>query len=278
MRSQLFRQRSFSGATRYRGDAIAKIVCELNAKVAEPPDPLNGDKIAWQRTAMTESIERRNSGAHERRGLGGIERFGHASQRFNRRDHEFLIAPVITNSANLPIRTVGEITPPARGARAVLAAMPADSDSFAFLPVLHTRADTVDNAGHLVSGHARIRHSRKEAFLRNYIAVANSTRLNTNPHMTWTGLRDFTVHKLEIRSRLGYLHHFHFCHLPSLLFSKSISLRRRISRKFPTFLGDRPVFLGPDHQNAHLRAGRRNISVGRSLRIGSLIELQTKKR
>src|SRR5207247_6667703 len=87
-------------------------------KVAEPPDPLNGDKIAWQRTAMTESIERRNSGAHERRGLGGIERFGHASQRFNRRDHEFLIAPVITNSANLPIHTVGEITPPARGARA----------------------------------------------------------------------------------------------------------------------------------------------------------------
>src|SRR5436190_1689952 len=202
MRSKLFRQRGFSGAARYRGDAIAKFVCELNAKVAEPPDPLNGDKIARQRTAMTESIERRNSGAHERRGLGGIERFGHPSQRFDRRNHEFLIAPVVTNSANLAICAVGEITSPARAARAVLAAMPADADSFALLPILHTRADAVDHAGHFVSGHARIRHSRKEAFLRNYIAVANSTRLNANPHVTWTGLRDFTFKRVEFATAM----------------------------------------------------------------------------
>src|SRR5206468_9108641 len=72
------------------------------------------DKIAGQRTTMTESIERRNSGAHERRGLGGIEGFGHPSQRFDRRNHEFLIAPVVTNSANLAICAVGEITSPDR--------------------------------------------------------------------------------------------------------------------------------------------------------------------
>ena len=216
MRSKLFRQRGFSRATRDCGDAIAKFVRELNAKVPEPADSLNGDKIAGQRTTMTESIERGNSGAHERRGLGGIEGFGHPSQRFDRRNHEFLIAPVVTNSANLAICAVGEITSPARAARAVLAAMPADADSFALLPILHTRADAVDHAGHFVSGHARIRHSRKEAFLRNYIAVANSTRLNANPHVTWTGLRDFTFHKLEIRSRLGYLDHFHFGQAPPM--------------------------------------------------------------
>src|SRR2546427_8119767 len=137
---------------------------------------------------MTESIECRNSGAHQRSGLCGIERFGHASQSFDRRDHEFLIAPVVADPADLPIRAVDEITPPARRTGAVLAAMPADADSFTPVPILHARSYGVDHAGHLVSGHARIGHSRKEALFRDYIAVANSTRLNTYPHMAWSGL------------------------------------------------------------------------------------------
>src|SRR5262249_38934601 len=179
---------------------------------ATPADSLHRDKIAWQRAVMTESIECRDSSTHQRRGLGDVERFGHASQCFDRGDHEFLIAPVVANSANLHICAVDEITSSARQASSVLAAVPADADPFAFLPILYTRSDFIDHADYFVSGNARIRHPGKQTVFRDHIAMADSTRLNANPHMSRSWLRNLTFHEFEIRTRLRYLHHFH-CYL-----------------------------------------------------------------
>src|SRR5262245_18647308 len=158
---------------------------------------------------MTESIECGDSSTHQRRRLGGVERFGHSSQCFDRRDHEFLIAPVVADSANLHICAVDDITSSARQASSVLAAVPADADPLAFLPVPHTRSDLIDHADDFVSGDARIRHPGKQTIFRDHIAMADSTRLNANPHMSRSGLRNFTFHELEIRTRLRYLYHFH---------------------------------------------------------------------
>src|SRR5215470_3747437 len=209
MRAQSFRERGIIWTTPDRCDSIAELVCELNSQVAKPADSLHGDKIAWQRAVMTESIECRDSSTHQRRGFGGVERFGHASQCFDRGDHEFLIASVVANSANLHICAVDEITSSARQARPVLAAVPADADPFAFLPVAHTRPDLIDHADYFVSGNTWIRHTGKQTIFRDHIAMADSTRLNTNPHMSRSGLRNFTFHEFEIRTRLWYLHHFH---------------------------------------------------------------------
>src|SRR5262249_35671114 len=189
---------------------------------------------------MTESIECGDSGTHQRRGLGGVERFGHVGQCFDRGYHEFLLPPVVVNPTNLRICAVDEITSSARRASAVLAAMPADADPFAFLPVFHTRPDLVDHANYLVSGDARLRYPRKQAILRDYIAVADSTRLNANPYMSRCGLRDFTFHEFEVRSGLRYLHYFHFCHLLSLLFVQAISVdtgRRQVFKVSTRRLG-----------------------------------------
>src|SRR5437870_2425938 len=73
IRSKLFRKARIARPATYRGDAIAKFLCELNSQMAKLADSLNGDKVAWKRAAMTEGIECSNSGAHQRRGLGGIK-------------------------------------------------------------------------------------------------------------------------------------------------------------------------------------------------------------
>ena len=161
IRAKLFCEPSVVRPTAYCRDPIAKFLCELNSQMAKPANSLDSDKIAGQRTTVSESIECGNSGAHQRRCFGGIEGFGHAGQRFDRRDHEFLIAPVIANSANLPVRAVHEIAPPARGTSAVLAAVPADTDAFALLPILHTGSDLVDHASHLVPRDTGVRNARK---------------------------------------------------------------------------------------------------------------------
>src|SRR5262249_24749779 len=150
-------------------------------------------------------IECSNSGAHQRRGLGGVKRFGHVSQRFDWRDHELLIAPVLTDPGNLRICAVHVIASPARWTSPVLAAMPADADPFALLPVLYARPDLVDDADHFVSGHAWIRYPGKNAFLCDNITVTDSTRLNANPDLSRAGLRDFTFNDFEVGARLRYL-------------------------------------------------------------------------
>src|SRR5215475_4982926 len=209
MRAQSFRERGIIWTTPDRRDSIAELVCELNSQVAKPADSLHSDKIAWQPAVMTESIECGDSSTHQRRRLGGVERFGHASQCFDRSDHEFLIAPVVANSANLHICAVDDIASSAGQASSVLAAVPADADPLAFLPVPHTWSDLIDHADDFVSGDARIRHPGKQTIFRDHIAMADSTRLNANPHMSRSWLRNLTFHEFKIRTRLRYLHHFH---------------------------------------------------------------------
>src|SRR5271169_6893102 len=44
------------------------------------------------------------------------------------------------------------------------------------------------------------------------IAVTDATSLHLNPHMSRARLRYFALHDFKVRSRLGDLHGFHFCH------------------------------------------------------------------
>src|SRR6266849_9827986 len=150
--------------------------------------------------------------AHQRRGLGRVERLRHPRQRFHRRDHVFLIPAVVADAANLPVRAVHEIPASARKTGTVLPAVPADSNPLAFLPFLHARAQLVDHAGHFVSWDARVRNAREKAFLGDHIAVTDSTGLDADSHVSRAGLGNFALHDFEIRSRLRYLHRFHFRH------------------------------------------------------------------
>src|SRR5260370_832538 len=112
--------------------SMAELLCELNSQVPKSADPLDGYKVTRQCAAMSQRVKRGNAGAHQRRGLGRVERFWHPSQRFDRRDDVFLIAAVVADAANLPVRAVHEIPASARKTGTVLPAVPADSNPLAF--------------------------------------------------------------------------------------------------------------------------------------------------
>src|SRR5262249_28084779 len=118
---------------------------------------------------------------------------------------------------NLHACTVDEVPSPARETNTVMAAMPAHADAVAVLPRLHAGSDLVDDANHLVSGHARIRDPREPAVFRDYIAVADPTCLNANPNVARGGLRNVAFHDFKIRARLRHLNSFHLCHFRLLL-------------------------------------------------------------
>src|SRR5262245_4642103 len=158
-----------------RGDSIAKPVGELDAKVAKSADSLNCDQVAGQRAAVPEGVKGRNSGAHEGRRFCWVQRLRHVGQSLYRRYHVFRIPAVIAHPANLDIRAGDEISTPARGASAILAAVPTDPHAFALFPCHNAGAYLVDHAGNLVSGNARVRHTRKEPFFGYYVAVADAT-------------------------------------------------------------------------------------------------------
>jgi hypothetical protein len=94
--------------------------------------------------------------------------------------------------------------------------MPTDADPLTLFPDLHTGADIVDHASHLVSRHERILHARKEALLGDDIAVADSAGLNANPHLSGARLWNVALYDFEVRAWFWHLHCFHFSHSPFL--------------------------------------------------------------
>src|SRR6202171_1296498 len=168
---------------------------------------------------MSQRVERGNASAHQRRSFGCVERFRHLRQSFHWRDHVFLIAAVVADSANLHVCAVHEISASARKTGAVLPTVPADSNPLACLPFLHAHAQFVDHASYFVSGDARVRNAGEKTFLRHHIAVTDTTGLHLNPHLSPARLRSFALYEFKVRSSLWHLHDFHFCHLSSPLIS-----------------------------------------------------------
>src|SRR5215471_10581202 len=193
---------------------------------------LNSNKVAWQGTRMTQRVEGGDSGTHERRSFSGIKRFRHAGKCLHRRNHEFLVAAVITHSANQSVHAVDEIPSPALETRAILPAMPADTNTFARLPTGYTGAELIDHSSYFMSRHSGIRNAGKDSLLGNEIAVTDSARLNANPDLSRAGLRNLTLHNLKIRPRLRYLHCFHFCHLLPPHHLRLMSLGGRDRQKY----------------------------------------------
>ena len=56
-RSQLFRERGIRRPAPDRGYLVAELLRELDRKVAEPSDTLDGDEVTGQRAAVAERIE-----------------------------------------------------------------------------------------------------------------------------------------------------------------------------------------------------------------------------
>jgi hypothetical protein len=207
--AELLREHGILGSAPDGGHPVAEPLRELNAEVAEPADPLDGNEVARQRATVPERVERREARAQQRRGLGRIERFRHARQRHGRHEQVLAVAAVVADSADLRIRTVRKVSAAAGETGAILPAVPADADAVARLPGRHAVAGFVDHAGDFVSRHAGICHAREKALLRVRIAVADSTGQDTNPDVSRQGCWNLALDNLEVGAGLRHLYDLH---------------------------------------------------------------------
>jgi hypothetical protein len=95
--------------------------------------------------------------------------------------------------------------------------MPTHANAPSLTPTLYTCSDVVDGAGDFVSGNARIRNARKQAFFGHHIAVANPTGLNANPDLSCTRLWDLPLDNLQFPPGFGDLNSLHLRHSASPL-------------------------------------------------------------
>src|SRR2546428_5701082 len=80
-RSKFFGERFLVFAARDGNRFETALRGELNAKMAEPAEAEYGDDFAGPRTAMAKTVERGDSGTHERRRLFGRQLFRHQCKR-----------------------------------------------------------------------------------------------------------------------------------------------------------------------------------------------------
>src|SRR6266487_4817741 len=77
----------------------------------------------------------------------------------------------------------------------------------AFFPALHTGSYGFDLSDHFMAGHARVSESRKTAFHRKSIRVADATGLDADSDLPKAGLDDCPLNDFQL-ARLSCLHCF----------------------------------------------------------------------
>ena len=74
-----------------------------------------------------------------------------------------------------------------------MTAVPTHADTLALLPLGNTVTDFVDDAGHFMTGNARILDPGPVAFLGERVAVADTTGLYFDAHFSETRTGDLTL-------------------------------------------------------------------------------------
>jgi hypothetical protein len=165
--------------------------------------------VSPARAAVAQRVERRDARAHQRRGFGGADVIGDRREACERHHDILLITAVHGNAGDLLVRTGDEAAAPARVAVAAICAEPSDADPLSCLPPWHVGADRVDDAGDLVSGHARIGDAWPVSFFCQRIAVTQAARLHLDTDFARTRLRNRPVDHLKPTAGPAYLHCAH---------------------------------------------------------------------
>jgi len=79
-----------------------------------------------------------------------------------------------------------------------VAAVPADTNTLPLLPLRNTVTHFIDDASHLMPRNAWILDPGPRPFFREHVAVAHSTGLHLDSHMSCTRLRNLPLDDLEI--------------------------------------------------------------------------------
>jgi hypothetical protein len=93
-----------------------------------------------------------------------------------------------------------------------ITAMPAHPNPHAYLPVGYIGSHGIDDAHHLVPGHARILNARDGASDREHVAVAYTAGLHFDAHLALFWFWNVALDDLKIGVGLGDLDDFHSRH------------------------------------------------------------------
>jgi hypothetical protein len=158
---------------------------------------------------MAQRVIHSDSGAEQRRGVGGGEFVGDGGDRLGGRNHVFLVTTVEADGCDLFILAIDEIATPAGITSEVVAAVPSDAYALAGLPVGDIGADSVDVASDFVSGNARILNAGPIAFFHKRVAVADTAGFDFNPNLIAGRFGNVSLDHFKIATGLTYLHCFH---------------------------------------------------------------------
>src|SRR5258708_25863877 len=246
MRAEFLGERGFPRPAADGGDPVSKFIGNLNSKMPEAADALDGDEIGRECAAVAQGVESGNTRAKERAGFHGVEAIRHCGERFHRSDHVFLIAAIEADSANFRVAAIGEISAAAREASAVLAAVPADADALAFFPAGDAGADVIDHAGDFVSGGAGILSAGPVSFFYEAVAVTDAASLHANAHVPRARIWNVALLNFEICARLGYDGDLHLWHKGFLVdVSYSVGLHVLDALLGPLVMKDRATVSAP---------------------------------
>src|SRR6202021_846826 len=103
---------------------IAKLVRELNSKMAEAADTLHRNQIVGKPPPCPKAVERGKPGAQDAPRLNRPPGFGNRRQGFDRPHHVLGVSPVIADARNFLIDAVDKISAPALQPLPVIPAVP----------------------------------------------------------------------------------------------------------------------------------------------------------
>ena len=195
--AQLSGQRRFVFSSRNRHHVKAHTARELDAQMPEPTDALNGDEVTCAKVRVPQRVVGRDARAKQRGRVLGRQRVGNRDERASLRDDDLGVPAVLGHARCDHVHAVDQIAAPARLAMPAMATEPTDSDTLALFPTRNALADGVDESCDLVTRHVGIRDVRPVPFDDERVGVADASRLDTDPDLPRTGLRNGPLHEAQ---------------------------------------------------------------------------------
>jgi hypothetical protein len=93
-----------------------------------------------------------------------------------------------------------------------MAAMPANANTLAFSPFSHSGPERIHYAGHFMAWNARIGDSWPAAFDDDRVAVAHTTCLNFDAHLSRAWIGNLQLNDSKTGSSRDHLGGFHGCY------------------------------------------------------------------
>src|SRR5204863_2394999 len=149
-------------------------------------------------------VEGRQSGAEEWRRFRWKKVVRNCREPTRLGDHHFGVTTIAMNTRNGLILAIDEVATATAFAMPAMPTHKTHAHPLSFFPALDTGSYGFDFSNHLMSGNARVSESRKTAFHRKSIRVADATGLDPDSDLPKDdcSLDDFQL------ARLGCLHCF----------------------------------------------------------------------